>query len=379
MGRSRGIGFTLGALALALAMPCASAAARTIEPDTFANTDSASLCSLRSAVIAANTDAPKGGCPAGSGGDVIELKAGTYNVGGGGAPDDTAVAGDLDILSELTIEGPTDGTATIDAQYYDRVFDVLGSSAKATLSNLVIQHGEPNTGGDGGNIRVNGGGTLILQDSLVRRASGTEGGGIWLGADSTGIVTRSTIADNDASGDGGGIAVTAAGANLLLIDSTLLRNTADDNGGGVNVMGTGTATIRNTTIYNNFAFHGGGVYTENAGSAVTLDNVTVSDNFASDGGGIYQSTGTTVTGRGALVADNVAGDGAPDCTSVHLGRLQPDRRHGLVHDQRARGQRHHRHRRPRAVARQQRRPDLDRRLRRREPGPRRRAAGCPGR
>ena len=52
-------------------------------------------CSLREAIQAANTDSAVDSCPAGSDADTVVLPAGTY----------TLTSGDLDVSSEITING----------------------------------------------------------------------------------------------------------------------------------------------------------------------------------------------------------------------------------------------------------------------------------
>ena len=64
-------------------------------------------CSLREAVIAANSDTASGStpgeCPAGSGSDVITLGAQTYTLSIAGVGEDSGLTGDLDITNDLTI------------------------------------------------------------------------------------------------------------------------------------------------------------------------------------------------------------------------------------------------------------------------------------
>ena len=62
-------------------------------------------CSLREAIQAANTDAAFGGCSAGGGDDTITLPAGTYTLTLLGANDDLNQSGDLDIRTNITING----------------------------------------------------------------------------------------------------------------------------------------------------------------------------------------------------------------------------------------------------------------------------------
>src|SRR5512138_3483614 len=84
-------------------------------------------CSLREAIIAANTDAAVDACPAGNGADEINLPTGIYTLTIVGANEDAAQTGDLDITANLTLVGAGRANTTIDANGLDRVFDLLGS------------------------------------------------------------------------------------------------------------------------------------------------------------------------------------------------------------------------------------------------------------
>ena len=62
-------------------------------------------CSLREAVIAANTDTQVDSCAAGNGADTIRLASGTYGLGLEGVLEDDGRSGDLDITAPLSIVG----------------------------------------------------------------------------------------------------------------------------------------------------------------------------------------------------------------------------------------------------------------------------------
>ena len=75
-------------------------------------TDTDGLCGLREAVIAANTNAAVGPCPAGTAGsDTVSLPAGTFKLElPGVGPEsvnasDGALGGDLDLIDQTAIEG----------------------------------------------------------------------------------------------------------------------------------------------------------------------------------------------------------------------------------------------------------------------------------
>lgn len=97
----------LGSAALAPA-----AAATTITPSIFTDVRNGAdgKCSLREAVIAANTNGASGGaageCPAGDAEpDVIELGAGAYTLAIAPAPPNDGNTGDLNVIGDVTIRG----------------------------------------------------------------------------------------------------------------------------------------------------------------------------------------------------------------------------------------------------------------------------------
>ena len=82
------------------------------------------LCSLREAIVASNTDAAFGGCPAGSGRDTIYLPTGGYTLTIPG-PDDAAAFGDLDIRDDVFIHGDGVKATYIDGNDLDRIFHIV--------------------------------------------------------------------------------------------------------------------------------------------------------------------------------------------------------------------------------------------------------------
>ena len=92
-------------------------------------------CTLRGAVMEANAH---------TGNDVILLDDGaTYGLSIGGAGEDAAATGDLDITQTVTIRG----RATIDANALDRVLDLRGGTL--VLDNVSIIDGSSTSGGGG--------------------------------------------------------------------------------------------------------------------------------------------------------------------------------------------------------------------------------------
>ena len=91
------------------------------------------LCSLREAIISANTDSAVSDCPAGSGADTILFSASLpqpalFVLTKTGTNENGSQTGDLDLSGTLTINGPnlTDaGAVIIDGNGSDRVLEIL--------------------------------------------------------------------------------------------------------------------------------------------------------------------------------------------------------------------------------------------------------------
>jgi CSLREA domain-containing protein len=253
-----GIIAVLGAMGVVLLSPAAPAAV--ITPSTFNDENGSGVaCSLREAILAANTDAAFGGCPAGGGPDTIPLSTGSYGLSiSRGATGDDRFDGDLYVSSPLTITHTGVTPAVIDGRGVDRVIHVYGAG-NLTLSGLTIRNGR--TSMSGGGIRNEG--NLVMSNATVsgNETTASYGGGIANAGPATMSLTNVTISGNRAEGDGGGIDQGLGGlANLNNV--TISGNTADtdgDAGGGGGVLvapGTilnpvGTFNFRNTIIAGN--------------------------------------------------------------------------------------------------------------------------------
>lgn len=287
-------------------------------------------CTLREAIIAANTDTVSGSlpneCTAGSGADVINLPAGTYtltsqlpniyttiNITGEGAATTIIQASTCEPISTpggcepaayrnlnitnagiLTLDGVTfrHGVAENGGAIYN--------SGTLTLTNSVVTTNKSTSSG-GGIYNSSNNGTLILDASSVSgNLAQTYGGGIMNYGKMT--LNTSTISGNHAtSNDGGGIYNVKAGeTDIPTITNCLISgNTAGTLGGGIrNFYG---LNITDSTISNNSSASSGGGIT-NSG-LLTTDNTTISGNQStgSNGGGIYNVYGTlNLTNRSAI-------------------------------------------------------------------------------
>lgn len=206
-------------------------------------------CTLRAAAMQAN---------ASSDANTIVLQNATmYVLTIGGADENSAATGDLDLVYDVNIVGAGPNRSIINGNDIDRVFHVTNSAARVHLSEMTIRNGNVSgiAGENGGGILNTGG--LVLQSVLV--------------------------SENVAISDGGGIF--NLGGNVVMADSTFSANVAE-NGGGIYNAPDGTVTIWRSTFSGNHVEEDGGAIM-NHGGIVTLINSTVSGNWANrDGGGI---------------------------------------------------------------------------------------------
>lgn len=304
-------------------------------------------CSLRGAIIKANTT---------PGADTINLPAGTYTLTIAGAGEDSAATGDLDITSDLTIEGAGATTTVINGVAGDRVFhiDPNGGTSKVSINKVTVQNGSTvlisfvsaegggiligstATAGDpvipsgmltltdcivqgnssassGGGI-ANKAGTLILIRSRVSNNAAADGGGIRNRRTGTTTVTDSVINNNSASGRGGGIF--NLDGRLTVLNSTISGNTGQGGGGGIFAIG--SLTMTNSTVSGNTGsvISGGGLglYNSSGGCGPhTLNNNTITNN---QGSGIALSSGGLGECPVSLSNTIVAGNAGPDCSGT---------------------------------------------------------------
>ena len=310
-------------------------------------------CSLREAVLAANSTARK---------DVIVLprRKGAYVLQRQSArPENGSRSGDLDVLRPLAIVHRGKGRATIDAKRVDRILHVDAGGA-LELKRLVLRGGrtttQDNDGGailaDGflravqvdfrGNRAAHGGsggaidsdsaaGARIERCKFVGNRSTDNGGAI--NGDDDGLLTvkRSVFRNNYAKDDGGALdngsmriersqfianraddeggAIDYGGDEPLVITaSTLRKNSAADRGGGIDLSSwPGTARILRSTFAENEAPRGGGLALGATSAEVT--NSTFAENVATEvGGGMYVGEVVALTLNATTIARNSAGN-----------------------------------------------------------------------
>ncbi len=346
--------FTCGVVAMAVALmfltlfagastPVAHAAA-TIAVNNTGGGHSATTCTLRDAITAANTDTATGGCPAGSGADTILLPLSLFT-------DTIITLTEVDngteietnglpvIMSDITINGrgAIIQRSSLRGTLAFRIFRV-GGPGTLTLNNVTIRNGHTpdgtatSPGGYGGGIA--NAGTLNITNSAITGNStgdgaagsgydGGIGGGIYNAY--TLNVTNSTISGNWTGtghlygGHGGGIASNMG--IVTITNSTISGNTtgAGTTGGwGGGIYNAAKMTITNSTISGNTTGSGtgsggdgGGIYNDLGGAtecSLSITNSTISGNSAGTpnawGAGIASSGTLTVTS--STIASNAA-------------------------------------------------------------------------
>lgn len=302
--RTRAI--TVAMLLVSMALPLAGADfVVTKTPDTNDGTCN-SDCSLREAIIAANSNA---------GADRVILPSGqtfTLTI----VPADPAGAlvagsGDLDVTGSLTIEG---NGSTIQAGGLDRVLDIQGAIA-VTLRRVNLTGGlvsgelamgggisvrnasltldassvNANSTASETGIRDNGGGiavvgsyvpatntttlaSLTTRESVINGNSGGTGGGVFCALCELALVNTS-ISNNVAYGDGGAIAIVGDDSSLVFTGGIMINNSAAGSGRGGAVAfpaGAGVADLTRARIMFNLAGSGRAIH--NSGAIVTARN-----------------------------------------------------------------------------------------------------------
>jgi len=341
------------ALLLALAQGAAFAATITVDGTT---------CTLADAISAANTDTATGGCPAGSGPDVLTL-----------VPNDTiTLTSELPVIeSEIVIEGKG---ATIERSSASGTpdFSVLtvGISGELTLSEATI------SGGFGDLYLLAAGGIsnrgkLSLRECTISNNVGPgiyNVGGIYSGLtgsvlnitdcsvsgntqegiinfpDSSAYIDRTRIFNNYYGGIfntgkmkvtnttisgselGAGILEGDGGSGLQIENSTVSGNKV-----GIKVRPEGIAEIRNSTISGNgfeespwlFESESAGIY--NYGGSVEISESTISGNYAGIVSYSYGEYGSRCYDSSTSISRSIiSGNRGPDLNAVVGGSCTTD-------------------------------------------------------
>lgn len=359
---------------LVAAMLFAGAAqAATITVNTFNDVISNDgTCSLREAIIAANTNSASGAtageCAAGAAAptvDVINIPAGTYalsiapesatpvaidsthwQIGEYLAtwiassyvitvPTPNAAVGDLDITENVNLVGAGRDLTLIDAGWVPVAWDVMATGfdpkvdpaeTSAGFGDRVF-HVVSNVTGDV-DVQLSGvtakGGKLTTVTGLLAPDTTTyslrrNGGGLGVG------VAAGAYNPAVSGGGSGGPPIVEPGGEesgptytLALSNVALTSNYAGDGGGFYNAA---TSSLTNLVVSGNRGnANGGGIYND---AALTLTNSNVSGNSAEGGGGIFDTGSHTTAIAGSTVSANgaVGGGGVSSRSGVTINMV----------------------------------------------------------
>ena len=265
-------------------------------------------CTLRSAIMEANYA---------TGPHTITVPSGLYQLTRAGFDDD-ALVGDLDIKHDLTIQGAGSRVTIIDGNGSvtdDRVFQILSSATRVTLTGITIRNGQSlsSTVGviGGGGLYMEGRGDLHLNDVIIEGNTAQNGGGLYANFSSQGgsiemdnVIVRANTVTAGGVGAGGGVFayLPSSLSRVVIQDSQVYSNTADGTGGGLFVDGNTTAewSIQRSEIYSNSAASGGAI-----GNFVplTLSDSRLHDNHVSFDGGAIEAYSPLAISRTTLDAN----------------------------------------------------------------------------
>lgn len=267
-------------------------------------------CSLRGAIIAANTNVSADPV-------IINLQpATTYNLTLTNVTQENAAAtGDLDIttiLHTVTITGggSSGGSASIvdaagltSGSMHDRAFQITGSGVTVIFQNLVIRNGQAADDGTSGastnptsqNSTRAGGGILNGAGIDVNLVAVIGGGSVTL--DNVAIQSCQVLGKGDdlvnehrtLDAWGGGLASLGTTGNVIIMDSRLTGNTALGGNGGNFNNGAGSS-VRGGSIY----FGGGTLNVDDS----RIDNSNATGGNGGNGPGNQQNGGMGGTAQG---------------------------------------------------------------------------------
>lgn len=259
-----------------------------------------------------------------------------------GADEDAAATGDLDIATEVTIQGNGAANTIIQADsangFSDRVLEIL-DGADLTLDGVTIT-GASHTQ-DGGGILAQSNTNLTVRNSSISGNTGDDGGGMELGRNSTITVIDSIISGNSGDGEGGGIYANNS-VMLSISGTTISNNTSRSDSGGLHFRVNGTATIDDSTISDNnggeSANRAGGIFNDGTmtirNSQITGNGVTTGD---IDGAGIFNNSdltviGTTISGNTGDEGGGIDNDGTLRLIDSTISNNVANSGGGLVND-----------------------------------------------
>lgn len=283
---------------------------------------SGASCTLRDAIVSANTDTAVAGCAPGAGNDTISFDSsivpGTITLGGT----------ELRIETPLTIQGPGADQLTISGANSSRIFNVDDGNIDDPIPTVTLEGLTLSDGNDTTTL----GGAVRNRENLTINACTLSGntsilGGAVVNYNESLTVTNSTLTGNSAFNNGGGLASFGIGP-ITVINSTVSGNSATREGGGINLRPGTFATLHNNTVSGNSALYFGG------GLAASNANLTMTNNIMVNNiGGDCFNPASILTNLNNLIGDGGCASNAVNLLTgaALLGPLQDNGGPTLTH------------------------------------------------
>ena len=255
-------------------------------------------CSLREAILSANSDTAVAGCTPGDGPDVINMIAGTTVTFTQIDPASEGYSGLPVIDSDITIQGNGSTLIRDNAAPNLRLFQMKPNSS-LHLNSLTLQNGRY---GNGNAIYAMDAYSLSIRNSTV--SNNTGGSAVYLINTDSLVVENSTLNYNGQANSGTAGAIDVRQTDVEIINSTITNNSAS-NSAGVHVYQGDLLVSNGSTISSNSASANvSGIYVYNGGLEVT--DTTVSGNISNNNSGIYVRDSASVTIGNSSISDNSA-------------------------------------------------------------------------
>ena len=160
--------------------------------------------------------------------------------------------------------------------------------------------------GNGGGVYVNQNGTFTMSGGkIIGNSSGNQAGGVYVNRNSAFTMTGGEISDNTSATVAGGVLVYAS--TFTMTGGEIHGNSTGDQAGGVRISTGSTFTMTNGKISNNTAVVGGGVSVAGNRNVCTMTGGEISGNTASsNGGGVSLLDNSTFTMTGGIIFGNNA-------------------------------------------------------------------------
>ncbi len=244
---------------------------------------------------------------------------------------------DLEANRDITIKPAVniDGRANITCSgYHQALFHIMDSGASMTFINMNISY----TGTTLGRVINNsGGGTVVLDNTIVYGGKGYPGGGVYSQKNTSSVTLKNgskitnCTGGNGSNGEGGdnghnGAAIYSSGGTITLKDTSEISNCGSstyDEGGAIYCK-SGTINLEGyTMIHNCTANKNGIVYTESGtinlkGKAAIVDNTVPDGAIVMKSNSIWNTFATLNVQDGVRVTNNRLESGKE--ANVHLGK-----------------------------------------------------------